>query len=293
MKRVPRSTMVIIDNSSSTMNSDFYPNRLEAQLKCAERLAENLKSVDESSQLGIITASPPEDGIRSSLTPSIKSIINSCQAISRGKEPINIDKAIKRSIMALRHGTTPEMKKKILLFVASDANISDDSIAQIQKLLTDNQVTLDIVIIGSHVSNLAQLQKLNSFQAPNAIFLLIETGAPASIADFVLATSIGVLSEPIPKINTKLQKQDPELYNALVESQNRPKPEWIQKEFENVAFYDNIPQPKKSRKSKKAANSYMTNSTEPQNDKKEKTDDANPEQKSAKPKRKRKTKKDS
>ena len=264
MQQVPRSTIVIVDNSSPTLDSDFFPDRLSVQLDCIERLSENLAMASEESQVGIITSSPPEDGIRSSLTPNTKSVVGTFKTISRGKEPTDIEKAIKRAVMALGHGTTPKMEKRILLFIASETNIDENSIPPIHKLLVDKNVILDIVVLGDGFTNIEQLHKLNSFQAPKAIFLLIGVGAPATVSDFVLATSIGVLKESFPKINAKLQKQDPELYFALIESYKKQVPEWISKDFSNVMLNDTSTGNKRKRKPKQEkAESLVDHSSTP------------------------------
>lgn len=227
-----RATMILIDNSPTTINEDFIPNRLLAQTICAQRLAQNFSIASPNSQVGVITLSRPEFGIRSSLTPNPTFINNSMQNVKRGKQPIDILHGVKVSVLALKNGLPTPSEKRILILISSDSTIDDEIANNIVKIADDNNIIIDVVVIGSHVQNVETLRKING-NNPKSVFLHIKS-CPTIVADFVLATSIGLKKSEFPSINAKLQRTDPELYNALKESKHKDNPEWFSSEFTNV-----------------------------------------------------------
>ena len=52
-----KAVVILIDNSPGSIDSDFYPNRLEAQKVAIERLTTYLFSICSYSQVSLITMS--------------------------------------------------------------------------------------------------------------------------------------------------------------------------------------------------------------------------------------------
>ncbi|EAY05100.1 26S proteasome regulatory subunit S5-related protein [Trichomonas vaginalis G3] len=242
MESRDRATIILIDNSPTSINGDFITDRLNAQTTCAERLAKNYNQSNQNSQVGIITMSRPEFGIRSSPTTKPNNIANSIPNIKRGKEPIDILLGVKSAILALKNCIPIPSEKRILIFVSSDCLMTDEIAATIRALSIKNNVIIDIVVMGEHVKIVDKLHSIND-QIPGSTFLFIKS-CNTLVSDLVIAKGIGMKKEEIPQINSKLQHQDPELYKAILAS----KPV----DSENAFLSENSYPPEKTRKSPSA-----------------------------------------
>ena len=100
----PTAVAILIDNSATSINGDFYPSRLQAQILTAVRYSQFLFSGNQNSQVAIGTLSHMEPGIRMSFTNSYQKIENSLNNITSSG---NIDflKGIKCALLALHSMT--------------------------------------------------------------------------------------------------------------------------------------------------------------------------------------------
>lgn len=219
-----RAVMVLVDNSPSSINQDFEPNRLGAQTTCVERLAQNFRDLNSNSQVGVITLSPPEFGIRSSLTSNPTFLNNSIRNIRTGKQPIDILHGVKIAILALKNCNELSSEKKILLFVSSDGPMNDEIARNIDTLASQNNVLVDIVVLGDDVHNIDILKKITA-NKPNSYFLHQEF-CPPLVADYVLASGIGIKKEEYPYMNSKQGRAPAEFSNAAAAARFKENPPW-------------------------------------------------------------------
>ena len=208
MNETSRATVVIVDNSPVTIDGDFFPNRLDAQKQTIEKLAENYAKVNPTSQIGIITMSPPEMGIRSSLTPNPQNTISSLKTIQRGNKEINIELGIKSAIMALKHPFSPINSKRILLFIASKVqNIKPETCEWLNRLMDANNITIDILVLGNDNDDnkIQTLRLINRSQEKVATFLHLLSCPPhQQIYNFVFAIGNSLVKD---QVNSKPDHQ--------------------------------------------------------------------------------------
>ena len=203
-----KSLVIIIDNSSSSINGDFFPNRLDAQKIAAERLSTYLFSVNQQTQIALLTMGSIEFSIRSSFT----NLSSKLQEIMKNINPGGValtEKALKTALLIMNHATKNENEHRILLFIHSYSDIdSDEKVQFFKEKISKANVFLDIVSFSSDSITKDYLKHLC-----NGEFLDI-VNSPHILSDLVLASKIGT-GNIKPQISLKaLKKTNPELYEA-------------------------------------------------------------------------------
>ena len=251
MRTRARGTIVVVDNSPTTIDGDFVPNRLEAQKITIQQLAYNFSQTDSNSQIGIITMSRPENGIRSSLTSNPKNTISSLSTITQGKTECDIENGLKCAMMALNHPETPIGEKRILLMIGSSVpNITQQKCLELNKAIDSMDITLDIVVFGTNTTNTDILRCLNHTQVTKAVFLHVEE-CPTALWELVIATSGMIKCDLFPKTALQSGKKDRILEETLQKSlmeQKHDNPYYITDQLANVMPPIKKKQKKKPRK---------------------------------------------
>jgi 26S proteasome regulatory subunit N10 len=188
----PRAVAVLIDNTHSSMDGDFYPTRLEAQKNTVERLAQYLFTLQPSSQLAIGTLCSSECGIRSSFTSCQLRISNSLRPVTSRCGVAQLSLGIHWSILAFHHCNQNISLKRILAFVGGDHDILDEAIAvNLADQLLKEKVYIDIVVIGLDVPGVKLLKKLIPTEVESKCHFLEVPNSDTVLSDNVLASPIG------------------------------------------------------------------------------------------------------
>jgi 26S proteasome regulatory subunit N10 len=209
---------ILLDNTSFSIDGDFFPTRLDAQKLTVERYAQYLFSVSPSSEIALATLSSAQFGARISFTKACHRLIPAMTSITSSTGVILLATAIQWAIIALRH-TQSEMRR-ILAFIGGPHDIVDEMVAsEIAQLLSDAKVFLDLVVFGPDVDHIPLLKRLAN--GVGCVFLEVPRSNTV-LSDDVLASSIG------PGPNSRIQiaeyaKADPEFAQALSMSIEPPK----------------------------------------------------------------------
>lgn len=189
--------MVLIDNSSSSINGDFFPTRLQAQKITTSRFAQFLFSVAEGSRVAVGTLSSTEFGIRMSFTRSAPRVEEGLTQFTSGGPYMHLAKGIRCAVLALKQCLEDRhVHRRILAFVASENDVTDISIArEVSALLDREDIVLDIVVFGSDVCNIDILRELvperhRIHTSRGSVFLVVPS-SDTMLSDDVLSSSIG------------------------------------------------------------------------------------------------------
>lgn len=195
-----KAVVILIDNSPGSIDSDFYPNRLEAQKVAIERLTTYLFSICSYSQVSLITMSSDEFGIRTSFTSTSSKIssilrnIHSTSSISQNAQnssneklkiycPLLLEKSLKTALIAIEHFqypssndqlfdlisnkksneplNMPHIEKQIIAFICSRHDIdTDQKVEDIKKSALSKDTTINIVSFGMNVNDKDLLRNL-------------------------------------------------------------------------------------------------------------------------------------
>ena len=195
----PRGLAILIDNSFSSIDGDFFPNRLDAQRHTIFLLADYTFQLNTSSQISIYTVGSREFGIRISFTSSTSKILESISTISCGGL-IQLEKAIKSTILAFRYMDIKTNFKRIVCFIGNNHDLTLQSCNEIFNLLQDDEIIIDFFILGQNITNLDIIKNL-SLKNKKSIFQILDP-SDVVLSDCVLGSELGPGKEH-SKVNLK------------------------------------------------------------------------------------------
>ena len=184
-----QAVIILIDNSSSSIDGDFYPNRLDAQRLASDRLFQYFTRQSAKTQIGLGTIGTFDFGISASLTTRLEKVSKVMAKINRGGK-INFEHGVRCAYLALRH-RDPQLKdRKIIVFIGTDHGMTPQSAAKLASDLNKEGVGLDIVAIGDQIHDMEILMELvKNVQIPSH-FVHAKSGT-VILSDIVLSSPIG------------------------------------------------------------------------------------------------------
>jgi 26S proteasome regulatory subunit N10 len=215
----PRAVAFLLDNTLSSIDGDFYPTRLEAQLSTVERFAQYLFAVEPLSQIALATLCSSECGLRSSFTDSQSRLAQSLRTVTTRCGILSLAQGIRLGILALRHCPVEVVAKRILAFVGTDHDITDSSASELAGQLYKEKVSLDIVVFGNDVGRVAVLRKLIHPEVASQCTFLRILSSNTVLSDDVMASAIGPGKQEVQMPVSEVAKSDPWLAEALALSQ--------------------------------------------------------------------------
>lgn len=227
-----QAIIIFIDNSETSINGDFYPNRLDAQKIAAERLIQFFTRVNPKSQIGIGTLAEDSFGIVASLTMNDTKLDTAITNIKRGATT-HLVHAIRCGFLALHH-CDPEVRiKKMIVFVGSQHDMTDIKIStQLAQSVNKEDVSVDIFAFGDEVNckdiledfttKIHEKSHFVSTKSTNAILSDLILSSPIGPGDISQQSNVNYEDDPDLALTIQLsmqQQEDPELLAAILESQ--------------------------------------------------------------------------
>jgi len=211
-----RAITFLLDNSSNSIDGDFIPNRFEAQKTAVDRLVSYYFSSNSETQIAIGTIGSKEFGIRLSFSSSYEKIIGIMQGISIGGS-ILVEKALRCAVISLNHCHPSIKERNVFLFIGSDHGLTMPIAESLIEAFKQNDVSLDIVVIGKYVSNISVLKKMCS-RIPHSHFLEVPSSETV-LSDNILQSDIRRGKNPSKMDVKDFAKNDPHLLEAIRRSQ--------------------------------------------------------------------------
>lgn len=160
MSLPPYAIAVLIDNTDTAIDGDFFPNRLDAQRTTVDRLSQFYYSSNKKSQIGIVTMGSKEFGLRTSLTSNHTEILKTLQNIKPGGNLL-FQKGLKIITMMLKYSSKDIEEKRILAFIGGNHGIETKEEAdQIAAIYVREDIPLDIVLIGRRIPNVHLIKSI-------------------------------------------------------------------------------------------------------------------------------------
>ena len=153
---VLEATMLCIDNSDFSRNSDYPTTRLEAQ-KDAMNLLAGAKSQDNpENSIGLMSLAQ-NSKILVTPTDDLGKILNTLHVISTGGIT-NISVGLQKAHLTLKHRLNRNQQMRIVMFIASPIQTNIDELKIIGKRLKKNNVAVDIISLGDYTTNDEKLE---------------------------------------------------------------------------------------------------------------------------------------
>ena len=184
-----QAILILIDNTETTLNGDFYPNRLDAEKIAAERLFQYYVRKSAKTQVAIGTFGTKYFGIQASLTTRHAKISKTIAEINRGGEN-DFEHAIRCGFLALRHRDAQITIKRIVLFICSINTFTDEKAALLAADANREGVAIDIIAFGNDVNNTDILEEFTQKIHSPSVYVRAHPGR-LILSDIVLSSPIG------------------------------------------------------------------------------------------------------
>jgi 26S proteasome regulatory subunit N10 len=196
-----RAVVILLDNTSSSIDGDFFPTRLEAQKLTVERYSQFLFGLDSTSQIAISTLSSTQYGVRASFTNSCARLASVLHLITASPGILQLVNGIQWAILALKHSHSNILTKRIMAFVGATHDVLTVGIAnEISDLLSSSNVFLDVVVLGKDVEHVSALRRMIPPRLSRECTFLEVPQSATVLSDNVLASPIGAGDRPKPSI---------------------------------------------------------------------------------------------
>jgi 26S proteasome regulatory subunit N10 len=211
-----KAIAILIDNTTTCIDGDFFPTRLDAQKLTIERLSQYLFSVNALSQVAMCTLSSSQFGLRSSFTNVQSRVMDSLKLVTASTGVIRLAAGIKLAVLALHHCSPDVVMKRILAFVGAPHDVANaDAAAELAALLLSEKVLIDFVVIGCDSFPRDILRMLIPGRTARMCTFLEVQRSAAILSDNVLASPIGPGQQMAKMQIPGLAKGDPDLAQAL------------------------------------------------------------------------------
>jgi 26S proteasome regulatory subunit N10 len=185
----PQAIVFLIDNSATSLDGDFYPNRLEAQKQAVTRLSQWFLHQCKRTQVGVGTMGGNACRIASCLTSDTTRFLTAIDRISRGGECL-LDQAIRCAILSLKMRTNDIKIQRIIALISSPTRLTNEGIADLSRLTaTQDKIIIDIVAFGDDIER-EQLQSFVSQMPAPSHFIWCPVGGPI-LGDAIFGSEIG------------------------------------------------------------------------------------------------------
>ena len=181
--------LIIIDNTETSINGDFYPNRLNAQKIAAERLFQYFVRKSSQTQIAIATLGTKYFGLQTSLTCIYPKISKSIAQIKYGGEN-DFEHMIRCGFLTLKHRDARITVKRMIVFMCSRNNFNEEKAQILAADANRENVSIDIIAFGDDVNNVDVLQNFVESLHMKSYFIRANPGNMI-LSDIVLSSRIG------------------------------------------------------------------------------------------------------
>jgi 26S proteasome regulatory subunit N10 len=141
-----QATFFLIDNSVSSLDGDFIPNRLAAQISTIDSVAGSLLHANRESTAGFGTLSG-NFGVCMSLTSEYRSIRHALEKVERDGT-VQFNRAVRCGILALRHARNPNSKRCLIILIGSSHGLAESDWVEIADLANQNAIEINCFALG-------------------------------------------------------------------------------------------------------------------------------------------------
>lgn len=233
MSHDSEAIVFLVDNSATSINGDFHPDRLEAQKIAVTRLANHFSRQSQKTQFALGTLAMPGTGIIASLG-NRDLVTRSLLDVEPGEGRANVDKGIRCAILALHQCEDSHQKRRVIVMIGSETTPAwtqgmCDVLVRYVKL---EKVILNIVAFGNDVETNPLrfiITELQNNDIPQSYFLQCPTNQ--LLSDAIIASPIGTppdsqydayIDDPeleeVLRLSREDCREDPELARVLEES---------------------------------------------------------------------------
>lgn len=186
--------MLCLDNSEWMRNGDWTPSRAEAQQDAVNLVCGAKTQQNPENSVGILSMAGERIEVLSTLTTDVGKILSSMHHMSTNGH-CNFSAGVQVAQLALKHRQNKNQRQRIIVFVGSPVNESQQALVKLGKKLKKNNVAIDIVNFGEESENTEKLEAfLNTVNSNDNSHLITVPPGPHVLSD-ILVTSPMVAGE--------------------------------------------------------------------------------------------------
>ncbi|KAK1921384.1 hypothetical protein DB88DRAFT_500572 [Papiliotrema laurentii] len=141
------SCMLVLDNSEYMRNGDYAPTRFQAQAQAVSTVFTAKTDSNPESAVGLMTMAGKAPALLVTPTNDIGKLLSAASKAQLGGQA-NFQTAVQIAQLALKHRENKNQRQRIVVFVGSPLEDSQESLVKLGKRLRKNNVLVDIVTIG-------------------------------------------------------------------------------------------------------------------------------------------------
>jgi 26S proteasome regulatory subunit N10 len=211
-----KAIAILLDNTTTCIDGDFFPTRLDAQKLAVERLSQYLFSVNALSQVAMCALSSSRFGVRASFTSIQSRVMDSLRLVTASTGVLRLAAGIRLAVLALHHCSPDVATRRILAFVGAAHDVANaDAAAELAALLLSENVLIDFVVIGCDAFPRDILRMLVPGRTAHMCTFLEVHASATILSDNVLASPIGPGQQMAKLHIPELARADPDLAQAL------------------------------------------------------------------------------
>jgi 26S proteasome regulatory subunit N10 len=185
-----QAIVFLIDNSATSIDGDFYPNRLDAQRHAIVRLSSYYLGQSPQTQVGFGTMGGTDCGIRCCLTNDCKRFSRSVDRVSYGGECF-LDRALRCAVLLFPGAPANGVIRRIIALIGSPTRLTRLSVFEFAKSASESRIEIDVFGFGEDIDagGLSYLVGQVSRKSPSR-FVICPVGGPI-LCDALFGSVIG------------------------------------------------------------------------------------------------------
>ncbi|ORY60146.1 26S proteasome regulatory subunit-like protein [Pseudomassariella vexata] len=157
------AVMLVVDNSESSRNGDYAPNRFDAQADAINIIFDHITNSNPESSVGLMSMGGKGPEVLSTLTTERGKLL---EGLHRTKKKISgtshLATGIQIASLALKHRQNKSQRQRIVVFICSPVADEEKELVSLAKKMKKGNVQIDFVLFGD-LDDEAVENKLRAF----------------------------------------------------------------------------------------------------------------------------------
>ncbi|KIW65809.1 hypothetical protein PV04_08032 [Phialophora macrospora] len=198
---VLEATMILVDNSETSRNGDYLPNRFSAQTEAVSLIFNAKTSSNPESAVGLMSMAGTGPKVLNTPTTNFGAILAGLHE-TKIKGHVRLGTAISVAMLALHHRANKSQRQRIVVLICSeldqkfgDKNDTEKELIKLAKKCKKNNVSVDFVAFGDAIESSTKsiLEKfVETVGGPSGEgnYLAVIPPGPGLLSDSLITTPI-------------------------------------------------------------------------------------------------------
>ncbi|KIX01431.1 uncharacterized protein Z518_09157 [Rhinocladiella mackenziei CBS 650.93] len=198
---VLEATMILVDNSETSRNGDYLPNRFSAQSEAVSLIFNAKTSSNPESAVGLMSMAGTGPTVLNTPTTNFGAILAGLHE-TKIKGQVRLGTAISVAMLALKHRANKSQRQRIVVLICSeldqkfgDKNDTEKELVKLAKKCKKNNVSVDFVAFGDAIESttksiLEKFVEAVGGSSGEGNYLAVIPPGPGLLSDSLITTPI-------------------------------------------------------------------------------------------------------